>query len=145
MNRRLIDVDTLIEKLNENIPFNWSETDYELGKQNGYTDAMNLVKEQKIIEPNDMVENGFIPIGVHKQVQWEREVAIDQLKSYGVEFGEKAEMKKVVHGKWIYQGVWAELSSFQCSQCGKHVVFDRFTQKCIYDYCPKCGAIMDGQ
>lgn len=48
-----------------------------------------LVKEQEDIT---------VPITTHRQVQWERDVAIDQLHSYGIEIGEKAELQKVRHG-----------------------------------------------
>lgn len=41
-----------------------------------------------------------IPKGLYDQIKWERDVAIDQLKSYGVSLGEKADVKKVVHGEW---------------------------------------------
>lgn len=34
--------------------------------------------------------------GVHEQVRWERDVAIEQLESYGISLGEKADVVKVV-------------------------------------------------
>lgn len=37
--------------------------------------------------------------GVHEQVRWERDVAIEQLESYGVSLGEKADVVKVVRCK----------------------------------------------
>lgn len=37
-----------------------------------------------------------IPRGVLDQVMWERDTAIEQLNSYGVSFGEKADVVKVV-------------------------------------------------
>lgn len=43
-------------------------------------------------------EDTTAPIAVHRQVQWERDIAIDQLHSYGVHFGEKAELQNVRHG-----------------------------------------------
>lgn len=40
-----------------------------------------------------------VPTGAYIQVRWERDVAIEQLNSYGVSFGEKADCVKVVRCK----------------------------------------------
>ena len=40
-----------------------------------------------------------VPVVAHEQVRWERDVAIAQLKDYGVSFGEKADCAKVVRCK----------------------------------------------
>lgn len=60
--------------------------------------AASIVDEQPTIDP---LRHGYVLSSVHEQVQWERDIAIDQLHSYGVEFGEKAEIQRVRHGKWI--------------------------------------------
>jgi hypothetical protein len=78
-----------------------------------------------------------VPRGVFNQVQWERDVAIQQLAEYGVEFGEKKkDLMEVVHGYWVD-------NSF-CSNCNwsdedheGHIIMS-FT-----NYCPNCGAKMD--
>lgn len=41
----------------------------------------------------------------------------------------------VVHGEWIYL---SGLDAFECSVCGRQMVRN------IFDYCPWCGAKMDG-
>lgn len=41
----------------------------------------------------DPVKHGYVPIEVVRQIQWERDVAIDQLNSYGVQLGEKQNCK----------------------------------------------------
>ena len=70
--------------------------------------------------------------GVHDQVCWERDVAIEQLESYGVSLGEKAEVAKVVHGRWVKLGKhdWA------CSVCKRGVPYS-FTG---HHYCHNCGS-----
>ena len=40
-----------------------------------------------------------VPIGAVKQIQWERDVAIEQLNSYGISFGERADCVNVVRCK----------------------------------------------
>ena len=44
--------------------------------------------------------NGYVvSMGVHEQVRWERDIAIEQLESYGISLGEKADAVKVVRCK----------------------------------------------
>lgn len=40
-----------------------------------------------------------VPRGVLEQIRWERDIAIEQLNSYGVSLGEKADCAKVVRCK----------------------------------------------
>ena len=81
--------------------------------------------------------------GVLDQVKWERDVAIEQLESYGVSLGEKAEVAKVVRGRWVplYNVDWISdrkwLTDYVCSGCGQ-------LHKEKSNYCPNCGAKMDG-
>lgn len=43
------------------------------------------------------------------------------------------------HGKWI----GADNDKVKCNQCGKS--YDWTSQAQYYDYCPNCGAKMDGE
>jgi hypothetical protein len=54
--------------------------------------------------------------GVHEQVRWERDVAIEQLESYGVSLGEKADVVKVVRCEnCIYRSQYAdENGNYKC-------------------------------
>ena len=91
-----------------------------------------LVKEQEDIT---------VPITTHRQVQWERDVAIDQLHSYGIEIGEKAELQKVRHGHWIMSKGYVDgkiAFVYSCSECDKSS-YER------YKFCPYCGAKIDGR
>ena len=45
---------------------------------------------------------------------------------------------EVVHGEWIMCGTFMELNKQMCSKCGK-IEFR------MSDYCPNCGAKMDGE
>ena len=44
-------------------------------------------------------QNELISKGVYEQVRWERDIAISQLESYGVDLGQKADVVKVVRCK----------------------------------------------
>lgn len=71
----------------------------------------------------------------------ERDVAIDQLHSYGVKFGEKAELQKVRHGHWIMNKDYVDgkiAFVHYCSECDKSAYWQ-------YKFCPECGAKMDGR
>lgn len=48
------------------------------------------------------------------------------------------ELEDVVHGEWIMCGTFMELNKQMCSKCGR-VEFR------MSDYCPNCGAKMDGE
>ena len=42
----------------------------------------------------------------------------------------------VRHGEWIFNGRFAELNHYACSNCNR-------TEFRMSDYCPNCGAVMD--
>ena len=83
--------------------------------------ALPSVKSQKPC--NDMVSRG-----VFKQVMWERDVAIEQLKDLGYKLGEKPKT-----GHWIDK----DDKSAVCSCCNRN--------NTLYgDFCKWCGAKMVG-
>lgn len=132
-NPRLINVDNAIKELEELEEYSFVMTD----KQVKF-----FLANQPTIDPT---KNGYVLLGVLRQVQWERDIAIDQLHSYGVEFGEKAEMQRVRHGKWNYtQDLFGD-TLCNCSVCGiRFVMFHGTTDNNLYNYCPNCGAYMRG-
>lgn len=69
--------------------------------------------------------------GVVEQFKWERDTALAQLAELGIGLGEKMpEIQVVRHGRWV-QGM-------QCSECGQ-------VDLAKPNYCPDCGAKMDGE
>lgn len=49
----------------------------------------------------------------------------------------------VVHGRWIpRKGKW--FAYFQCSVCGEKISYPSADGKALTNYCPNCGAKMDG-
>lgn len=52
--------------------------------------------------------------------------------------------KPVRHGKWIVNVRRSLTREFKCSVCDESICFDYDTCFHEYDYCPFCGAKMDG-
>lgn len=89
----------------------------------------DLISRQAAIdaleEPCEVPETWTDEYAVGERMQWEKDVkALNSLPS--------AER----HGRWIYLG---GLDAFECSVCGRQMVRN------IFDYCPWCGAKMDGK
>lgn len=70
----------------------------------------------------------------------ETEIAIGKLPA--------ADVVPVVHGRWTTKhyidGIFEGTNFDECSACGYQRVFDDPALKTRYDYCPRCGAKMDG-
>lgn len=79
--------------------------------------------------------------GLYEQIKWERDVALAQLEEYGVSLGEKADVVKVRHGRWV--SVQHKLARV-CSVCNRDEPY-KFADvdADVYNYCPNCGAKMD--
>lgn len=96
-------------------------------------------KESVLRVINEQPTADVVLTAVMEQIKWERDIAIEQLASYGVCLGEKKELVEVRHGEWILHND----GSGTCKVCGRH-------QKHIWDmcswqkYCGHCGAKMDG-
>ena len=91
--------------------------------------------------------------GVHDQVRWERDIAIGQLESYGISLGEKADVAKVVHGRWEdeHGGKYAN-PRYRCSVCKAKALYkferdllDNWKEvQALTPICPYCMAKLDG-
>lgn len=102
---------------------------------NDYESFARFIDNQPTIDP---VKDVYVSFGAYEQVRWERDVAIDQLNSYGVQLGEKAELQRVKHGKWRFSRVTVGHKIWECSVCEK-------TEITRTNYCPNCGTQMDGE
>lgn len=130
---RLIDADAL-KKV-----FHAEWDDVLVWDESGETTAdefCNLVDTAPTIEP--------VKTGACEQIKWERDVAIEQLKSIGKGLGEKMDdVKPVKTGKWIYdtQFHWYRSS---CSECGYMRTTDIKADNWNgWKYCPNCGARLE--
>ncbi len=50
-----------------------------------------------------------------------------------------ADVVPVRHGRWVNENFYT-----RCSVCGKMAIYDKYGQEVESDYCPNCGARMDG-
>ena len=89
-----------------------------------------------------------VSVDACKQILKERDFAIKQLHSYGVQFGEKADVVEVKHGEWIDDGFGR--GNMICSLCKQYPVDDEDGNPLSVligwqpEFCPHCGAKMDG-
>lgn len=92
------------------IDANILETAFKNAKRSCKTDLLKSIYSLALKAVNDCPTVDAVSRGVHEQVRWERDVAIEQLESYGVSLGGKAEVAKVVHGRWIdeFDGKYAK-------------------------------------
>lgn len=97
-NRRLIDANALIKKFRADRDLfvsAWNSFKEMHPKDKARVDELDMCIAETINAPTvDAVSRG-----VHDQVRWERDVAIEQLESYGISLGEKADVVKVVRCK----------------------------------------------
>ena len=54
------------------------------------------------------------------------------------------EIGYVKHGEWIPDKVNEPTKFFYCSECKGLIQLSHYAYKCYYNYCPTCGAKMDG-
>jgi len=87
------------------------------------------MSEQRLIDANaleqDLISKGFYPAIVKR----------------AIEKAPTIEAEPVRHGKWIYNGSLLDREYFNCSECdaGLSIVGGK------PNYCPRCGARMDGE
>ena len=92
--------------------------------------------------PLKAIENApaadVVSLPVVRQIQWERDIAMQQLEEHGIPFCGKADVVPVKHGRWkLGRG-----GKGTCDQCN-------FTQLNVWDYdnwqryCGCCGAKME--
>ena len=108
----------------------------------------NEVCSEEPCEPSDCDWMAFIDKepaadvvskGLYEQIKWERDVALTQLEEYGVSLGEKADVMKVRHGRWIEQEKYTFGVMYDCSICDNRILDNGHS----WNYCPNCGAKMD--
>ena len=103
------------------------------------------------LEIRELPAEDVVLRGVLEQVMWERDIAIGQLESYGVSLGEKADVTKTIHGKWLDgyavdsngKKVYDSIDCSNCEELFKIESHDGEYWKNRFKACPFCGAYMD--
>ena len=52
---------------------------------------------------------------------------------------------EVVHGRWVRMDAHKGMEQFKCSICLSECYVPTCMNEPMYDYCPNCGAKMDGE
>lgn len=112
--------------------------------------AISILKKNTQYATAKATEEAFSALIALPQIMWERDVAIEQLESYGVCFAEKADVTKVKHGYWNevrgftsieYMGYKeTTVDGWKCSECEGEID----VSEGHFKYCPFCGAKMNG-
>ena len=90
----------------------------------------DLISRQELINRcDDVIENG-IPneLGLHP-------IVVEVVK-FIVETMPSVDAEEVIHAEWQLNNLNG-FKVYDCSNCGIHM-------ECTWDYCPNCGARMDG-
>lgn len=89
-----------------------------------------MATEQRLINVLPLMKNGW-----HLERTGESNVFLQSMSLADVPTVDAVE---VVHGRWIYEPVeFSLVKDIRCSVCRRYV-------KVPENYCPNCGAIMDG-
>ena len=88
--------------------------------------------------PDDYVKRS----DVHKAFQPKYAPAINRTFAAMIDSVPAAEVVEVRHGRWIPKNSDGSWRVDTCSVCGKDTHYVRYAP--AYDYCPNCGAKLDG-
>lgn len=89
-----------------------------------YIDKQNLYNIEKLLD-TDVIRKS-------KTASWLLDQVLHDIKE-----SPAVDVAQVVHGKWIFNDDWWE---FRCTNCGKPIGNIK-----KYNFCPNCGAKMDGE
>jgi hypothetical protein len=97
-----------------------------------------MANEKRLIYAGEIYELFY------KQVEYGATDLMDAFED-ALEDAQTADAVEVVHGRWIEDGYYG--NPFVCSHCGREGCYSGdFMNKQYYytNYCPNCGAKMDG-
>ena len=102
-----------------------------------------MANEKRLIDANAFIKelDSFVvnPPFAHPATPWHRGITLAAETALRMPTVEAVE---VVHGRWIPAGVTEDLA--KCSVCGRMNHTLRYVYSIGFNYCPKCGAKMDG-
>lgn len=144
--KRLIDANALAEQV-DNLCADWNEN--WIGNDNQsfilHSDVSDLICDAPTVDavPVDDIllhhilidENGIPEV----KLQFGDRTLV--LRSEG----DPVDAVEVVHGEWsTIEDDYCGLTALQCSECNQEYWFEDEPPMKIYNYCPNCGAMMDG-
>jgi hypothetical protein len=101
-----------------------------------------MASEQRLIDANALLEKAYLthPATMVNPYGGDYVVSVEHIEN-----APTVDAVEVVHGRWIpkYKMNWwigtQDIDGFTCNQCARH-----FKSKLRLNYCPNCGAKMDG-
>ena len=82
---------------------------------------------------------------IHKQICKDKppesypQFMIDIMTDKCEHYINNTDIQPVKHGRWINENFCT-----RCSACGNMTIYDKYSREVESDYCPNCGARMDG-
>ena len=72
-----------------------------------------------------------------------REMTMDEAKS---DFDTIVDLQPTIDAEPIKHGRWIEIGRpwYECSECGERTAVVNLNGEVVWNYCPNCGAKMDG-
>ena len=99
-----------------------------------------MANEKRLIDANAIPwEEHYVPDG---DTQWEYKKELCVCKPT-IDKMPAVDAVEVVHGEWI-RNEDDECYWYTCSECAEYPMRDRWGEEKLTDYCPHCGAKMDG-
>lgn len=87
-----------------------------------------------------------VSLAVFEQMKWERDTALQTLEEHGIGLAQKADVVEVRHGEWLdAQYTYFGAKRYECSLCRDDEFWKRRYIEIKENYCPNCGAKMDGE
>lgn len=101
----------------------------------------------RLIDANALIEE------IDEEIEYGTEKPFDDADKYitkGLRIARKDILKQptidavpIKHGRWIVKNGYLG-NTYYCSECEKAVYLNKFEEPNLTDYCPDCGARMDG-
>lgn len=96
------------------------------------------ISKEKVLEHLQKIQKDKFVDSEYKKCAWALSLFIETLLD--------SDVHTVNHGKWRTSKSCGVLptNSFVCSECDGLVIVSTYRNRCLYNYCPNCGAKMDG-
>ena len=102
---------------------------------------LDLINKWDVVNQLIRLENDY---QFYKE-QWDAETLYRRICELEIGIGKTptVDAVEVVHGEWV-RNEDDECYWYTCSECAEYPMRDRWGEEKLTDYCPNCGAKMDG-
>lgn len=94
------------------------------------------ISKEKVLEHLQKIQKDKFVDSEYKKCAWALNLFIETLLD--------SDVHTVNHGKWRFSGNYSPTKNWICSECNGMVIMPEYCWESYYNYCPNCGAKMDG-